>query len=476
MQQSNNDPELAKHRHRTLMKYLSQSLPGPSPPLRSKASAFGISEARPGDEIDAVADHSSGDEDFFETPSRDGDSLPIPELTIPTRSISESSLRSPPPELDPSSSDEEKKDTEWDFILPVLTTPSTLTPWAGGSQQEFNLPDIIGAVQHGASLQMMQSYLEHYEKATVKRNINGTVEGFPAMFYVTATNDESIIRAWIAYGGDVTATHEASETPLLAFAIMHSETIQTDTTLIVATLLSLGASPQVIPTAFYTPYCQDLPDNGPDDKMLDDMNDETRHWLTNAARAKLARTTNLTQRYYLDRAAKTKKPSIRHRQIALRRNAEALLGIPYFLIGQTIAANRLLQKLLSHIMVASKRPLVLAFAGPSGHGKTELARRLGHLLSLELEVVDCTIVNRELELFGPRAPYVGADRGSPLNNFLARNAGERSIVFLDEFEKTTSDIHQALLLPFDHGMMDDFSFPDSDRLTYIQGNTRIDVI
>jgi hypothetical protein len=42
------------------------------------------------------------------------------------------------------------------------------------------------------------------------------------------------------------------------------------------------------------------------------------------------------------------------------------------------------------MVISKKTPLVLVFAGPSGHGKTELARQLGHLLSLELEVVDCT--------------------------------------------------------------------------------------
>lgn len=232
-----------------------------------------------------------------------------------------------------------------------------------------------------------------------------------------------------------------------------------------ATLLSLGASPQAIPAAFYTPYCRDLPDNGPEDESLGDINDETKKWCTDAAKAKLARTANLTHRYYLERAAKLKQPSIRHRFIAHRRNAEALLGIPYFLIGQTVAANRLLQKLLTHLVVVSKRPLVLVFAGPSGHGKTELARRLGHLLSLDLEVVDCTIFSRELELFGPRHPYVGADRGSPLNNFLAENSGERCIVFLDEFEKTTPDIHQALLLPFDNGTGNEFGTTKYGRLT-----------
>jgi hypothetical protein len=37
---------------------------------------------------------------------------------------------------------------------------------------------------------------------------------------------------------------------------------------------------------------------------------------------------------------------------------------------------------------ASKRPLVLIFAGPSGHRKTELARGLGDHLSLKIELVN----------------------------------------------------------------------------------------
>jgi ATP-dependent Clp protease ATP-binding subunit ClpA len=160
----------------------------------------------------------------------------------------------------------------------------------------------------------------------------------------------------------------------------------------------------------------------------------------------------LSHRYYLEKAATLRKPTPREIDLAQRRNAEGLLGIPYFLIGQSLASHLLLRKLLSHILSPSKRPLVMVFAGPSGHGKTELARRLGHLLSLELEVVDCTAVSREIELFGPREPYSGAEKGSPLNNFLAKHSGQRCIVFLDEFEKTTTDIHKTLLLPFDNGL------------------------
>ena len=105
----------------------------------------------------------------------------------------------------------------------------------------------------------------------------------------------------------------------------------------------------------------------------------------------------------------------------------------------------------SHLALQKKRPLVLVFAGPSGHGKTELARNFRDLISMDLQVVDCTIFKQDNELFGPRPPYAGHEDGSALNNFLAANAGRRCIVFMDEFEKTGKDIHNTLLLPFQDG-------------------------
>jgi len=358
---------------------------------------------------------------------------------------------------------------EWDFVLPVVPPPPTLVPGLGNSSDDFDVYSLIGAIQHGIDFHTMQNYLAYYDKSQVKSEINEEVYGFPAMFYAVATNSEPIIRTWVSYGGDINAIHATSGIPLIAFTIMQCEVIQQDTTRALATLLSLGATPNSIPSAFYTPFCRDLPEAGPDIAELADINDDDKKWCTSVFRNRLARTANLTSRYYLERAAKTKKPSTRHRQIALRRNAEALLGIPYFLIGQTVAANLLLQKLLSHIMIPSRRPLVLVFAGPSGHGKTELARSLGHLLSLELEVVDCTIYSREQELFGPRAPWAEWEKGSPLNNFLARKAGERCIVFLDEFEKTSRDIHQTLLLPFDSGTLSQPRSPCNDTNTLHRG-------
>lgn len=62
-----------------------------------------------------------------------------------------------------------------------------------------------------------------------------------------------------------------------------------------------------------------------------------------------------------------------------------------------------------------------------------------------------TEMDHERDLWGPKAPWVGSQEGSPLNNFLARTAGRRAIVLLDEFEMTSVEVRHSLLVPFREG-------------------------
>jgi ATP-dependent Clp protease ATP-binding subunit ClpA len=120
-------------------------------------------------------------------------------------------------------------------------------------------------------------------------------------------------------------------------------------------------------------------------------------------------------------------------------------------------------------MISPGKPLVLVFAGKflitfytlcvlkcnttglSGHGKTEIERSLGSLLSLDTTVIDMTQIRHESDLFGPHAPFVDHEKGSLLNNFLWDHTGKRAIIMLDEIEKADPRIIDTLLIVFDEG-------------------------
>lgn len=332
---------------------------------------------------------------------------------------------------------------EWDFVLPSLPDNSLK------EMDYFDSYSLASAIQHGAIASHIRSYLNLCDTGVTEQNMNTTVEGFPLIFYAVASNSEDIVRLFIEYGASPNAVYEPLNVPLLAFAIMCSEMLHIDTTNMVCILLSKGASACAIPKDLYTPY---LHDNATSSGQQDSEATEEVAWCSPEVKARLSKNVNLTHRYFLEKSTKLKPPSTKRRQIAQLKKCQGLLGIPYFLIGQSVATELLVQRLLIHMMLPAKKPLVLCFAGPSGHGKTELARQLGHLLSLDLEVVDCTTFTHEMELFGPRRPYHGYEKGSAVNNFLVGHSGKRCIVFLDEFEKTTKEIHSSLLLPFDNGM------------------------
>ncbi|KAL7627036.1 hypothetical protein AAE478_003812 [Parahypoxylon ruwenzoriense] len=352
--------------------------------------------------------------------------------------------------------DDTDEGPSWMPKLPSLPVSDDFTINGPHDPYAFRIRELLGTIQAGQSdADGVRNYLSHYDKETLDTNLNVDIEGYPAMFYVVSTNNVGIIREWIKYGGNPNVTWGPDAFPLIAFSILNGGRTMRQASRTTATLLRFDADSRVIPKAFYDPYCRDLPEGGPVQAELHDLDDENKRWCTAKVRESLAKALNLSQRYDLYRSSKVKPYSGREKELLARQSAEEVLGLQQMIVAQSIATRWLQRKLLVYLALQKRKPLILVFAGPSGHGKTELAKRFGDLMSLELHVVDCTIFKQDNELFGPRPPYSGHEDGSPLNNFLVRKAGERCIVFMDEFEKTSKDIHNTLLLPFQDGRYED---------------------
>ncbi|MBU6504041.1 MAG: AAA family ATPase, partial [Betaproteobacteria bacterium] len=96
------------------------------------------------------------------------------------------------------------------------------------------------------------------------------------------------------------------------------------------------------------------------------------------------------------------------------------------------------------------------FSGPTGVGKTEVARQLAYTLGVELirfdmsEYMEPHAVSR---LIGAPPGYVGFDQGGLLTEAIAKHP--YSVLLLDEIEKAHPDIFNILLQVMDHGTLTD---------------------
>jgi ATP-dependent Clp protease ATP-binding subunit ClpA len=96
------------------------------------------------------------------------------------------------------------------------------------------------------------------------------------------------------------------------------------------------------------------------------------------------------------------------------------------------------------------------FSGPTGVGKTEVAKQLASLLGIELlrfdmsEYMEKHTVSR---LIGAPPGYVGFDQGGLLTDGIDQHP--HSVLLLDEIEKAHPDLFNILLQVMDHGKLTD---------------------
>ncbi|MBK7664078.1 MAG: ATP-dependent Clp protease ATP-binding subunit ClpA [Sterolibacteriaceae bacterium] len=96
------------------------------------------------------------------------------------------------------------------------------------------------------------------------------------------------------------------------------------------------------------------------------------------------------------------------------------------------------------------------FSGPTGVGKTEVARQLAYVMGIELvrfdmsEYMERHAVSR---LIGAPPGYVGFDQGGQLTEAITKKP--HCVLLLDEIEKAHPDIFNILLQVMDHGTLTD---------------------
>jgi ATP-dependent Clp protease ATP-binding subunit ClpA len=96
------------------------------------------------------------------------------------------------------------------------------------------------------------------------------------------------------------------------------------------------------------------------------------------------------------------------------------------------------------------------FTGPTGVGKTEVAKQLSQLMGMELIRFDMSEYMEKhavAKLIGAPPGYVGFDQGGLLTDAVDKTP--YSVVLLDEIEKAHPDIFNILLQVMDHGTLTD---------------------
>jgi len=146
------------------------------------------------------------------------------------------------------------------------------------------------------------------------------------------------------------------------------------------------------------------------------------------------------------------------------RNLEGAIKTKVF--GQDQAVDRVCQSIRTNRagLGAPARPIgCFLFAGPTGVGKTELAKQLAEVLGVAFlrydmsEYMERHTVSR---LIGAPPGYVGFDQGGLLTDAVHKTP--HAVLLLDEIEKAHPDLFNILLQVMDHGSLTDNNGRASD--------------
>ena len=142
---------------------------------------------------------------------------------------------------------------------------------------------------------------------------------------------------------------------------------------------------------------------------------------------------------------------------------ESLLELKDSILKRIYGQDKAVEELTDAVMMAKaglteeNKPLAsLLFVGPTGVGKTEVARVLAQQLGVELvrfDMSEYTEKHAVAKLIGSPAGYVGYEDGGLLTDTIKNTPN--CVLLLDEIEKAHSDIYNILLQVMDYAKLTD---------------------
>ena len=144
-------------------------------------------------------------------------------------------------------------------------------------------------------------------------------------------------------------------------------------------------------------------------------------------------------------------------------NNDSLATLRQRILDKIYGQDKAVDKVVEAVMMAKAglvdddKPMAsLLFVGPTGVGKTEVAKQLAKELGIELvrfDMSEYTEKHTVAKLIGSPAGYVGYEDGGLLTDAIRKTPN--CVLLLDEIEKAHSDIYNILLQVMDYACLTD---------------------